>query len=367
MRSDVNFLSAGSIFISMAAQAQGKEKVSLPAKLVFILLAGALSMFFAEVLSGSSVLWFITSWAWLLTFWLYLAHTVLFVNLAFIFRRTSLTALYLWGVFFGLYESWITKVTWAGYMDSTPGAGTFLGFAVVEFPLIVFFWHPVMSFILPVLSFEALSGEKNILPGHRRLLAKTRRNWLLALLVVTIGATCLSFNAKGNILATDVTIIGSVALIGALYWIASKKYGKQFSIESLRLGKIGMAILIAYLVLLYSLTFVFIFPERIAPPITILLTLGVYAFIALLLYLNGQDGPAGSEAGAGKGAFGLKEMAILLAVITALATLLCPLTPADYIVIIIVYFALYAASFALLILTIGSAINNRLKKRATGA
>jgi hypothetical protein len=343
------------------------EKVSLGAKLVFILLAGALSMFFAEVLSGSSVLWFITPWAWLVTFWLYLAHTILFVNLALIFRRTSLTSLYLWGIFFGLYESWITKVTWAGYAGSTPGAGTFLGFAVVEFPLIVFFWHPVMSFILPVLSFEALSGEKNILPGHRLILTKTRRNWLLALMVVIIGATCLSFNAKGNMLATDVTIIGSVALIGALYWIASNKYGKQFSIESLRLGKAGMAILIAYLALLYSLMFVFIFPERIAPPITILLTLGVYAFIALLLYLNGRDGPAGSEARAGKGAFGLKEMAILLAVLTALATLLCLLTPADYIVIIIVYFSLYAASFVLLALSVVSIMNKRRKRKATGA
>ena len=341
------------------------EKVPIGAKIVFILLIGALSMFFAEVLSGSSVLWFITSWAWMVTFWLYLAHTVLFVNLALIFRRTSLTSLYLWGVFFGLYESWITKVTWAGYMGSTPGAGTFLGFAVIEFPLIVLFWHPVMSFILPVLSFEALSGEKNILPGHWQLLAKTRRNWLLALLVVLIGATFLSFNSKGGMLATDVSIVGSVALIGAFYWIASKKYGKQLSIASLRLGKTGMAILVLYLALLYSLAFIFIFPERIAPPFTILLTMGVYAFIALLLYLDGRDEQAGPEV-AGKGAFGLKEMAALLAILTALATALCLLVPVDFIFIIIAYLALYVASFALLILSIVSIIHKRRKKTPAG-
>jgi hypothetical protein len=138
-------------------------KIPLPAKLVFILLAGSLSMFFAEVLSGSSVLWFVSGWAWLVTFWLYLAHFLLFINLALIFKRTSLTALYLWGVLFGLYEAWITKVTWAGYMGSEPGWGKILGFAFPELPLIVFFWHPVFAFILPVLCFEIMTGQNRIL------------------------------------------------------------------------------------------------------------------------------------------------------------------------------------------------------------
>ncbi len=350
----------------MAERSHGVQKTSLAGKIIFILLIGALSMFCAEVLSGSSVLWFFNPFALLLTFWLYLAHTLLFVNMAFIFKRTSLPSLYLWGVFFGLYESWITKVTWAGYAGTTPGAGTFLGFAIIEFPLIVFFWHPVMSFILPVLSFEALSGENNILPLHRGILTKTRRNWLPALLVVIIGATCLSFNAKGDILATDATIIGSVALIMVLYWIAAKRYGRQFNITSLRLGKMGMAILIVYLALLYSLTFFFLLPERIAPPLTILLTVGVYAAIALLLYLSGRDRAEGDVAGAGKNVFGLGEMAILLALLTALATALCLLMPADYIVVIVVYFALFIASLALLILSVAGIIRSRLKKTASG-
>ncbi len=348
----------------MAEQAQGTEKIPLPAKLVFILLAGALSMFFAEVLSGSSVLWFISPWAWLVTFWLYLAHTVLFASLALVFKRTSLTSLYLWGVLFGLYEAWITKVIWAGYMGQAPGAGTFLGFAVVEFPLIVFFWHPVMSFILPVLSFEALSGENNILPWHRGILAKTKRGWLLALLVVIIGAVCLSFNAKGDVLATGATIAGSALLIGALYWIASKKYGKHFSMGSLRPGKAGMAILIAYLALLYSLTFFFILPERIAPPLTIVLTLGIYGLVALLLYFKGRDGPVHGEARARIGVFGPKEMAVLLAALAALATALCLLAPVNGILVVVVYFSLYLASFALLALTIAVVIRSRLKKKA---
>jgi len=99
-------------------------------KAALILLAGTLTMFFAEVCSGASVMWFVTGWAWLLTFWLYLSHFVLLINLALRFKRTSLTSLYLWGVLFGLYESWITKVAWAGYIGGQPILGTVLGFAV---------------------------------------------------------------------------------------------------------------------------------------------------------------------------------------------------------------------------------------------
>jgi hypothetical protein len=349
----------------MSEPVNGEEKVSTGAKAIFILLAGALSMFFAEVCSGSSVLWFVTPWAWLVTFWLYLAHTILFVNLALRFRRTSLTALYLWGVFFGLYEAWITKVTWAGYMGQAPSMGTFLGFAVQEFPLIVFFWHPVMSFILPVLAFEALSGR--ILPEHVFILTKSRRNWLLAVMVVVLSAAFLSFNSRMNIVATVVTILGSFALIGALYLVSSKRYGGKFSIESLRLGRVGMALLLMYLALLYSLTFVFILPERIAPPLTILLTIGVYAVIAILLYLKRPDETAMHGVPAGKNTLGIKELAALAAVFIVLAALLCLIAPVDQVLTVVLYVGLFFLSPVLLILAAVNVLKSRRQIKAPGA
>jgi hypothetical protein len=344
----------------MAVQAQVDEKVSLGAKVVFILLAGALSMFFAEVCSGSSVLWFISPWAWLVTFWLYLAHTILFINLALYFRKTSLSALYLWGVFFGLYEAWITKVAWAGYMGQAPSMGTFLGFAVQEFPLIVFFWHPVMSFILPVLAFEALSGR--ILPEHLTVLLKSRRNWTLAVAVVILSATFLAFNSGSNIVATAITALGSFALIGALYLIARKRYKGQFSIGSLRLGKPGMIILLVYLALLYLLTFIFIFPERIAPPLTILLTLGVYAFIAVMLYLKKPDKAEPSSTPEDKNIFGLKDLAILAAAFTILAALLCLMPAINYPLTLGIYIVLFLMAPVLLAVVVAKIILDRLKR-----
>lgn len=338
------------------------DKAPLAAKLIVILLAGSLSMFFAEVLSGSSVLWFITPWAWLITFWLYLAHFLLFINLALIFRRTSLTALYLWGVLFGLYEAWITKVTWAGYMGSEPGWGKILGFAFPELPLIVFFWHPVFAFILPALCFEIMTGQNRILAGHQAILSKKRRNWALAIAVVIIGAAFLSMNAKGNVLAVELSILGSAAIAGILYWIASRRYGLHFSIESLRLGKLGMTILVVYLALLYLVTFAFLLPERIAPPFTILLTLGIYAAIVILLYLKKPDEQKTTEISPESMYFGRKDLLILLVILMIAGIAFSVLTPVDYVLMIILYLALVIAGPVLFILALLSIWKGRRKK-----
>jgi hypothetical protein len=255
-----------------------------------ILVLGALSMTFAEVLSGSSVLWFVTPWGWLLTFWLYLAHTVLFVNLALRFRRTSLPSMYLWGVLFGLYESWITKVTWAGYAGSSPGWGTVLGFSFPELLIIVFCWHPIFSWLLPVLSFEALGEPGAVLPTHRRLLVRSRRTTALGTGVAVVGALFLALNAHGNAVAVGVTAAGSLAIIGLFHRLATRG-GAPLTLDSVRLGRRGMTVLCGYLALLYLASFVLIFPERIAPPLTIALTLGLYGIVGLLLRQSKPDAP----------------------------------------------------------------------------
>ncbi len=80
------------------------------------LLIGLVVLICAEVFSGASIqvgIW--APWTWLMTYWLYFAHFFVLCTLAVRTGRTSLGALYLWGVLFGLYESWITKVIWFGY------------------------------------------------------------------------------------------------------------------------------------------------------------------------------------------------------------------------------------------------------------
>ncbi|MFX1298333.1 MAG: hypothetical protein ACFFD2_26195, partial [Promethearchaeota archaeon] len=123
-----------------------------------ILLIGCLSMFMAEVFAGSSQLWFIDPWSLIVTYWLYLGHLLLFLNLAMRTKRTSIPQLYLWGVLFGLYESWITKVLWFGYPGAEgPAISLVGGIAILEFFTLVFFWHPILAFVMPVLVFESFA------------------------------------------------------------------------------------------------------------------------------------------------------------------------------------------------------------------
>lgn len=152
-----------------------------------ILLIGTLSMFFAEVFSGASQTWFINGWGILVTFPLDLVHLLFFLAIAMRTKRTSLSQLYLFGVMFALYEAWITKVLWAGYMDTEgPSLGTSLGLGVAEFPVLVLFWHPIMSFIVPILVFEILTGKT--LVQHSEILKRSgRKEGIQSAMFVSIG------------------------------------------------------------------------------------------------------------------------------------------------------------------------------------
>jgi hypothetical protein len=118
----------------------------------FLLWLALLCFGLPELLAGSSPMWPLDPAIWILTIPLYFLHFVLLVQIALATGRTSWPALYLLGVVFGLYESWITKVVWSGY----PGSGGFalggLGqaFGLHETVGLVLFYHPVFSFLLPL-------------------------------------------------------------------------------------------------------------------------------------------------------------------------------------------------------------------------
>ena len=312
-----------------AMDSHRSDTTDIPAVLLCVLLAGALSMLCAEVFSGASVLWFVTSWGWLVTFPLYMVHLVFLFSLAVIFRRTTLTSLYLWGVIFGLYESWITKVTWAGYFGTEPGWGTVYGFAPAEFLIIVLFWHPVMSFLLPILLFEVLSPASRrkglLLPGHRWLLAKNKRGLALFTGFSLIGAAFLTVNSGYDAVVALVTLLGSAGIIGLLYCAVMKRTRGNFSVFSLSLKKRGIFIALAYLTLLYVLAFFFLVPERIAPLPTILLTVLIYVIVLLLIWLDRPRYP-GTGAGGTVSILGTRCLAGFL-LLTSVLIVLFSLSP----------------------------------------
>lgn len=206
-------------------------------------------MVFAEVYSGSSPLWFFDIFGLLVTFPLYAGHTLFYLNLAMKTKRTTISHLYLWGMLFGLYEGPVTRVLWFGRL-TIGGKG---GIAIFEFLMLVLFWHPLFSFILPILIFEIfiLQGTKqetNIFPSHLPNLEKKNTTRILLLAITIVGATFLSksFHFTRPLL-TCISIGGSLLLILIGNAIATSK--EQVSIRQLELSKTGLLLLTGYLIL----------------------------------------------------------------------------------------------------------------------
>ncbi len=167
-----------------------------PSNAINVFLLGSLSMFFAEVYSGSSPLWFLEAWGWIITFPLYMSHILFFLNIAIKTKRTTIGHLYLFGALFGLYEGLVTRVLWFGYPNSEgPIFGTIGGLggiATLEYLTLIFFWHPIFAFIIPILVYDVfiLKGGENatgMFPSHTPRLRKTRKNKVIFALLALMG------------------------------------------------------------------------------------------------------------------------------------------------------------------------------------
>jgi len=245
-------------------------------------------MFLAEVFVGSSTIWIIDAWSILITFPLYLGHLLFFLNLAIITKRTSLPQLYLWGVLFGLYESWITKVLWYGYPGSEGAIlGLWGGIAILEFIVLVFFYHTIMAFILPILVFEIFiysitKDDSNLLPGHLAYISKNSLFMKIFIIMALIAGSFLAINSGLNIFLTLIAGVSSFCIIIILNLLSKEK-----TIESITLGKVGFTLVIIYVLSLNIFMFFFLLPELIPTSyIPILIIIAVYAIVLLLLKLS---------------------------------------------------------------------------------
>ena len=171
------------------------------AKVAFVLLFGTITMLFAEVLSGSSILWFVQPSSILITFPFYMIHSIFFLNLAIRLNRTALRGLYVIGIAYGAYEFWFTTVPLYGYINQDPVLGQILGVATFEYFALLFFWHPIFSFILSIsvlAYFYEIPPQMRSFPGAHELLKKTPRNTATWLFLLTIGALIISLYAEFN-------------------------------------------------------------------------------------------------------------------------------------------------------------------------
>ncbi|MGC1122038.1 MAG: hypothetical protein WBA22_13185 [Candidatus Methanofastidiosia archaeon] len=267
---------------------------------VAFLLVGCLSILYAELFSGASSLWFFDAWSILVTFPLYMVHVIFFFNLALRTARTSPVHLYLWGMLFAMYESWITQVLWVGYTANQPLLGTVCGIAVGEFLGLVLFWHPVMSFIVPLVIFEVLvlsistdNPEERVLPSHVPLLITTPRNRRMLVFLYILGSIFMTVSYQGNILL-GLAVLGGT--YGILYGLYRKARTYQVTIYSLRVGKKGFTLAVGYLLLLYTAMFFGYGYQhgRISGPLPIVATILLYI---IFIWLIISSHPTGESVG----------------------------------------------------------------------
>ncbi len=319
-----------------------------------ILLLGALSMLFAEVFSGASTLWFLDAWGLLLTYPLYLAHAIFLLNVAFLWKKTSPRQLYFFGMLFGLYEALITKVLWFGYPNSTgPMVSYVFGIAWGEFLTLVLFYHPIMSFVVPIFVYELLSGD--VLPGHERFLQKNWKTLLLVVLLIVMGASFQSNGSKYDVVRSVGSLGGSILIVFVLHVLSKGK-----NLQSLILGKKALTAVLIYLIILYSVTTAVIFPERL--PKIILPYLLVFLWYLITLGLLWADRYPPPNIVRKEPLFSQNELGIFAIVLICL-TILCSFSqPITYGVLLMMFVSLMGAGVFLFSVSMFSLIKNQISQ-----
>lgn len=245
-------------------------------------LIGLLSMFFAEIFSGASAIWFTNLWGVFFTFPLYMFHVLFLLWIAVRYNRVSLRQLYFLGIIFALYEAWISKVIWTGYLGAAgPEFGTVFGLAFAEFLVLVFFWHPVMSFIVPLIVFQLLTGK--VFPLHADILRKTRvRSYIIVLSILLFSAFIANGNSFDNVSA-NTSVLGTLFLI-----VLAAKKSKGSNILSLYFKKRYFILTAFYLIILYCAGFLLFLPEKI--PGRVVPYMSVFVFYACSFMVLARSG-----------------------------------------------------------------------------
>lgn len=277
---------------------------------------GLLVLVSAEVFSGASVkpgLW--TPWTWVVTYWLYFAHFFFLTTLAVLTGRTSLSALYLWGVLFGLYESWITKVIWYGYGgDGKLALGRLGPYGYSELSM-VFLFHPVMAFLLPLAAACLVCPPlRALFPDLAWVTGKGRWARVVRIYMAATFAATLGMNSGGPLkLAVNVAFL--LPLLAVVWRLARTGLAVSDGRSLVKFGPRGFAGLCLYLCLLYGLTYVYLRPEG-RPSVGIqLFTLVFYAVAIVGLRLDGRRPLSPEAAGSVQRAELRRVLALFAAVI----------------------------------------------------
>ena len=276
------------------------------------------------------------------------------------------------GVLFGLYESWVTKVVWFGYtvdgnreypascvIQNTDGTtpsfimdtiGYNYGFCLQESFSMVFFWHPIFGFLIPltaVLIFEPRLRES--FQGLSWFRLETRSDKFMFFFIILLIGSVLGMNSGGPHWAL-LTWIPVLSVLWLGYRDLVPTWQELEKPEQLVvLSHTGFKIATVYLFILYTSFYFIVFPynetevlgldEPVLPGTPQkLIVFALYLLTLGLIYFRGKPAPALSVHNTElekKNMFrGLRGIVLLSTVMSAALILLPPLLVAVLILFI---------------------------------
>ena len=227
--------------------ALGMEAPTFKTKLLFWVILGVFSTFFAEVISGSTPFPFLPVlgiWGIIMVTPLYTTHILVFAYLVFRYGKPRFHTLFLAGALFGNYEAYATGVLWAGWGDPPPILISEVG--VIETLVLVLFWHPVFAFIVPIILGEvALTRDAGSTSDVARL--TTRKS----LIVMAVAAGLFqSINMPSTAMALAVGVV-NVAIVAVFIFLWRKRSFNRFSMEQLLPNKTQFRWILGIMLLQY--------------------------------------------------------------------------------------------------------------------
>ncbi len=270
-------------------------------KISFWVILGVFSVFFAEVVSGSDMFPFFHVWGLIGVFPLYTLHILVLSYIVFIYGKPRFYALFIAGAIFGMYEAYITKVLWNPPWGSP--LISFGGIAVIETIVLVLFWHPLMSFIIPLFVAEnILTGSREIisvLPNRIKKMLNTRKkSYILLVLLALLFGIFQSTNSPSPVHSLLSGLSTTAVLILLIYLWKNKTKGKKYDIRMLLPDKKEFLVLATLLVVMYVVMGIYLRSEAFPgflPQLIVWLMYGGF-FILLIFTLRKSRKMTVSEA-----------------------------------------------------------------------
>ncbi len=256
----------------------------LKTKLLFWFILGSFSVFFAEVVSGSYIFPYFTPWGMLVVMPLYTLHILVLSYVAFSHGKPVFYSLFIAGALFGMYEAYITKVLWSPtWGEPIISVG---GIALIESVVLVLFWHPFMSFIIPLFAAEKLltiSSDVSVLPDKFMKLANFKN--LLPFFALLTG-----LNQSANSPSPVHSLLSGLSTTGFLFILVyiwkARTQDEGYTLHQLLPSQKEFSVLFTLLISFYIVMGVVLRPEALPGFFPQLLIWLIYGGLFVVLYRN---------------------------------------------------------------------------------